>query len=106
MNIRCKCLPEILLVILMAVSGLLAIRQLCQTDIFIAIGIELLVLSVGALLLRASFHLHRLEAQSVNRERIMRVDLEDLGRQLVQKQDATSQKVVEIVESIKSRMYR
>jgi hypothetical protein len=36
----------------------------------------------------------------------MRSNLEDLGRQMIQRQDATSQKVVEAVESIKSRMYR
>ena len=109
MNVRREGLPgilmEVLLVIVMAVSGLAVIIRLWQ-DAIVAIGIELLIISVGLLLLQILFHLRRLEEQSATRERIMRSNLEALGRQMIQRQDATSQKVVEAVESIKSRMYR
>lgn len=105
MNVRRESLPGILLVIIMAVSGLAAIIRLWQ-DAIVAIGIELLIISVGLLLLAILFRLHRLDEQSAAREKILRSNLEDLGRQMIQKQDATAQKVVESVESIKSRMYR
>ena len=109
MNVRRESLPgillEILLVIVMAVSGLAIIIRLWQ-DAIVAIGVELLIISVGGLLLSILFRLRRLEEQSAARERIMRSNLEDLGRQMIQRQDATSKKVVEAVESIKSRMYR
>ncbi|MCZ0862809.1 hypothetical protein [Methanocorpusculum vombati] len=109
MNVRRESLPgillEVLLVIVMAVSGLAIIIRLWQ-DAFVAIGVELLIISVGLLLLLILFRLRRLEEQSAARERVMRSNLEDLGRQMIQRQDATSLKVVEAVESIKSRMYR
>ena len=105
MNVCRECLPEILLVIVMAISGLAALIRLWQ-DAIVAIGIELLIICVGILLLQILARLRRLEEESAARERIMRGNLEDLGRQMIQKQDATSQKVVEAVESIKSRMYR
>ena len=109
MNVRRESLPEIilevLLVIVMAASGLAIIIRLWQ-DAIVAIGVELLTLSVGMLQLSILFRLRRLEEQSAARERVMRSNLEDLGRQMIQRQGATSQKVVEAVESIKSRMYR
>ncbi|HJJ96469.1 MAG TPA: hypothetical protein O0X38_02340 [Methanocorpusculum sp.] len=109
MNVRRESLPgiilEVLLVIVMAASGLAIIIRLWQ-DAIVAIGVELLIISVGLLLLSILFRLRRLEEQSAARERVMRSNLEDLGRQMIQRQDATSQKVVEAVESIKSRMYR
>ena len=109
MNVRRESLPgiilEVLLVIVMAASGLAIIVRLWQ-DAIVAIEVELLTLSVGLLQLSILFRLCRLEEQSAARERVMRSNLEDLGRQMIQRQGATSQKVVEAVESIKSRMYR
>ncbi|HJJ98668.1 MAG TPA: hypothetical protein O0X23_00410 [Methanocorpusculum sp.] len=96
---------EVLLVIVMAVSSPVIIRHLWQ-DAIIVIGFELLIISVGLLLLSILFRLRRLEEQSTARERVMRGNLEDLGRQMILRQDAASQKIVEAVESIKSRMYR
>ena len=43
---------------------------------------------------------------AVQYEKMMRAAMEDLGRQLVARQDKTSQTVVEAVGSLKSRMYR
>lgn len=105
MNVRRDSLPEILLVVVMAVSGLAVIIRLWQ-DAIVAIGIELLILSVGRLLLQILFRLRHLEERSGSRERMMRGNLDDLGRHLIQKQDASAQQVLEAFESMKSRMYR
>ena len=64
MNVRRESLPgillEILLVIVMAVSGLAIIIRLWQ-DAIVAIGVELLIISVGVLLLSILFRLRRLD---------------------------------------------
>ena len=61
---------------------------------------------VVAFLLQLIIRVRRLEEESIHREKMMRAAMEDLGRQLVAKQDKTSQTVVEAVGSLKSRMYR
>lgn len=104
MNVR-EYLPELFLIAIMALSTFVVVIRLWQ-DAIIAIGIELLVLCLGGLLLDIIMRLKKLEEQTILRERAMRNNMEELARVLIQKQDVTSQTVVESVESIKSRMYR
>ncbi|HJJ30315.1 MAG: hypothetical protein Q7J08_05635 [Methanocorpusculum sp.] len=104
MNVR-DIIPEILLILLMAVSAIVVVSRLWQ-DAIISIGILLLILAFGGLILQVLVRLRRLEEQAIQRERMLRSNLEDLGRQLIAKQDLTSQTVIEAVESIKMRMYR
>lgn len=104
MNVR-DIIPEILLILLMAVSAIVVVSRLWQ-DAIISIGILLLILAFGGLILQVLIRLRRLEEQAIQRERMLRSNLEDLGRQLIAKQDLTSQTVIEAVESIKMRMYR
>ncbi|MDO5844778.1 MAG: hypothetical protein Q4Q53_06515 [Methanocorpusculum sp.] len=104
MNIR-DIVPEILIVVLMAVSGIVVVSRLWQ-DAVISIAILVLILCFGGLILQLIIRVRRLEMESAKREKILRGNLEDLGRQLISKQDKTSQTVVEAVESIKTRMYR
>lgn len=104
MNVR-DIIPEIMLILLMAVSAIVVVSRLWQ-DAIISIGIQLLILAFGGLILQVLVRLRRLEEQAIQREHMMRSNLEDLGRQLIAKQDLTSQTVIEAVESIKMRMYR
>ena len=104
MNVR-DIIPEILLILLMAVSAIVVVSRLWQ-DAIISVGILLLILAFGGLILQVLIRLRRLEEQAIQRERMLRSNLEDLGRQLIAKQDITSQTVIEAVESIKMRMYR
>jgi len=104
MNVR-DIIPEILLILLMAVSAIVVVSRLWQ-DAIISIGILLLILAFGGLILQVLVRLRRLEEQAIQRERMLRSNLEDLGRQLIAKQDHTSQTVIEAVDSIKMRMYR
>ncbi len=104
MNVR-DIIPEIQLILLMAVSAIVVVSRLWQ-DSIISIGILLLILAFGGLILQVLIRLRRLEEQAIQRERMLRSNLEDLGRQLIAKQDLTSQTVIEAVESIKMRMYR
>ena len=104
MNIR-DIIPEILLIVLMALSGIVVVSRLWQ-DALIAVGILVLILCFGGLLLQLIIRVRRLEEEAKYREKMMRSAMEDLGRQLVAKQDKTAQTVVEAVGSLKSRMYR
>ncbi|MDO5846412.1 MAG: hypothetical protein Q4Q04_05770 [Methanocorpusculum sp.] len=104
MNVR-DIIPEILLIVAMAVSGIVVVSRLWQ-DAVIAVGILVLILCFGGLVLQLIIRVRRLEQQAIHREKLMRANMEDLGRQLIAKQERTSQTVVETVESLKSRMYR
>lgn len=104
MNIR-DIIPEILLIVLMALSGIVVVSRLWQ-DALVAVGILVLILCFGGLLLQLIIRVRKLEEESIHREKQLRANLEDLGRQLIAKQNKTSEVVVEAVSSIKSRMYR
>ena len=104
MNVR-DIIPELILIILMAISGIIVVSRLWQ-DAVIAVGILILILCFGGLILYLIIRVRKLEEELHTRERNMRASLEDLGRQLIAKQDKTSQTIIETVESLKTRMYR
>ncbi|HJJ26695.1 MAG TPA: hypothetical protein O0W95_01195 [Methanocorpusculum sp.] len=104
MNVR-DIIPELILIVFMAISGIIVVSRLWQ-DAVIAVGILILILCFGGLILYLIIRVRKLEEEQHARERNMRAYLEDLGRQLVAKQDKTSQTIIETVESLKTRMYR
>ncbi|HJJ45707.1 MAG TPA: hypothetical protein O0Y17_01325 [Methanocorpusculum sp.] len=104
MNVR-DIIPELILIVFMAISGIIVVSRLWQ-DAVIAVGILILILCFGGLILYLIIRVRKLEEEQHARERNMRAYLEDLGRQLVAKQDKTSQTIIETVESMKTRMYR
>ena len=104
MNVR-DIIPELILIVFMAISGIIVVSRLWQ-DAVIAVGILILILCFGGLILYLIIRVKKLEEEQHARERNMRAYLEDLGRQLVAKQDKTSQTIIETVESMKTRMYR
>ena len=104
MNVR-DIIPELILIVFMAISGIIVVSRLWQ-DAVIAVGILILILCFGGLILYLIIRVRKLEEEQHARERNMRAYLEDLGRQLVAKQDKTSQAIIETVESMKTRMYR
>ena len=104
MNVR-DIIPELILIVFMAISGIIVVSRLWQ-DAVIAVGILILILCFGGLILYLIIRVRKLGEEQHARERNMRAYLEDLGRQLVAKQDKTSQTIIETVESLKTRMYR
>ena len=107
MNIR-AIIPEIILIALMAVSGIIIVTRLWQ-DAIIAVGVLVLILCLGGLILLLIVKIGRMEEASTHLERAMRANLESLGRQLIAKQDATAQQIVSSLENTnqnKPRMYR
>lgn len=104
MSIR-DVIPELILIALMAVSGIIAVSRLWQ-DAVIAVSILILILCFGGLFLYLIIRVRKLEEEQHARDRYMRAALEDLGRQLVSKQDKTCQTIIETVEGLKTRMYR
>ena len=104
MNVR-DIIPELILIVFMAISGIIVVSRLWQ-DAVIAVGILILILCFGGLILYLIIRVRELEEEQHARERNMRAYLEDRGRQLVAKQDKTSQTIIETVESMKTRMYR
>ncbi|HJJ47154.1 MAG TPA: hypothetical protein O0X32_02750 [Methanocorpusculum sp.] len=110
MNIRAiipDIILEILLTILMAVSGTLIVTKLWQ-DTVIAFSVLIMILCFGALILLLIVKIDHMAAAIVHQERAMHANLESLGRQLIAKQNATSQKIITSLENNlnKHRMYR
>lgn len=107
MNIR-SIIPEIVLCVLMAVSGVITVSRLWQ-DAIICLGILVLILSFGILIILLILQLQRTEEAAKHQERTTRANLESLGRQLVANDDANTQKILEALEAAgqpRTRMYR
>jgi len=107
MNVR-SILPEIVICILMAISGVITVSRLWQ-DAIICIGILVLILTFGVLIILLILQLARTEEAAKHQERTMRANLESLGRQLIANQDANTQKILEAIEAgnqPRNRMYR
>ena len=104
MNIR-DVIPELILIVLMAISGIITVSRLWQ-DAVIAVTVLVLLLALGGLFLYLIIRIRKLGEEQRARDKYMRAALEDLGRQLVAKQDKTTQTIIETVESLKTRMYR
>jgi len=107
MNVR-TILPEIILCVLMAVSGVITVSRLWQ-DAIICIGILVLILSFGVLIILLIIQLQRTEEAAKHQERTTRANLESLGRQLIANDDANTQKILDALETAgqpRNRMYR
>ena len=104
MNIR-DLIPELILIVLMMISGIITVSRLWQ-DVVIAVTVLVLLLALGGLFLYLIIRIRKLGEEQRACDKQMRAVLEDLGRQLVAKQDKTTQTVIETVESLKTRMYR
>ncbi|MDK2915723.1 MAG: hypothetical protein PWR25_280 [Euryarchaeota archaeon] len=104
MEIR-ELIGDIVLTIVMVVSTVVLVMRFWQ-DLIIAVAATFMMLSLGGLLISLGLKIVRLEQSVVQRERTMRVNMEEMGKTLTARYDNTVSHIEEIVDGLSRRMYR
>src|SRR5690554_1297349 len=104
MEIR-ELIGDIVLTIVMVASTVVLVMRFWQ-DLIIAVAATFMMLSLGGLLISLGLKIVRLEQSVVQRERTMRVNMEEMGKTLTARYDNTVSHIEEIVDGLSRRMYR
>jgi hypothetical protein len=104
MEIR-ELIGDIILTIVMVVSTVVLVMRFWQ-DLIIAVAATFMMLSLGGLLISLGLKVVRLEQSVVQRERTMRVNMEEMTKTMSAKYDNTINHIEEIVDGLSRRMYR
>ena len=104
MEIR-ELIGDIVLTIVMVVSTVVLVMRFWQ-DLIIAVAATFMMLSLGGLLISLGLKIVRLEQSVVQRERTMRVNMEEMGKTMTARYDNTVSHIEEIVDGLSRRMYR
>jgi hypothetical protein len=104
MEIRSS-LPDVALTILLVISTLVLVMRLWQ-DAVIASAATLMMLSIAGLFLSMGRKIQRLEGSVVQRERTIRVNLEEISSGMARKYDNTVEHVNGVIQELSKRMYR
>ena len=104
MEIR-ELIGDIVLTIVMVVSTVVLVMRFWQ-DLIIAVAATFMMLSLGGLLISLGIKIVRLEESVTQRERTMRVNMEEMGKAMSGKYDYTMSHIEEIVDGLSRRMYR
>jgi len=104
MEIRSS-IPDVALTILLVISTLVLVMRLWQ-DVVIATAATLMMLSIAGLFLSMGRKIQRLDASVLQRERTIRVNLEEISAGMARKYDATLDHVNGVIQDLSKRMYR
>lgn len=104
MEIR-ELIGDIVLTIVMVVSTVVLVMRFWQ-DLTIAVAATLMMLSLGGLLISLGMKIVSLEQSVAQRERTMRVNMEEMGKTMSARYDNTVSHIEEIVDGLSRRMYR
>ena len=75
-------------------------------DLVIAVAATFMMLALGGLIISLGIKIVNLEKSIVQRERTMRVNMEDMAKTLTGRYDNTVSHIEEIVDGLSRRMYR
>jgi hypothetical protein len=89
----------------MVVSTVVLVMRFWQ-DLVIAVAATFMMLSLGGLLISLALKVVSLEQAVVQRERTMRVNMEEMEKTMSTKYDNTVSHIEEIVDGLSRRMYR
>jgi hypothetical protein len=104
MEIR-ELIGDIVLTIVMVVSTIVLVMRFWQ-DLIIAVAATFMMLSLGGLLISLGMKIMSLEKSVAQRERTMRVNMEEMGKTMSTRYDNTVSHIEEIVDGLSRRMYR
>jgi len=104
MEIR-SAIPDVALTVLLVISTLVLVMRLWQ-DLVIATAATLMMLSIAGLFLSMGRKIQRLDASVVQRERTIRVNLEEISAGMGRKYDSTVEHVNGVIQELSKRMYR
>jgi hypothetical protein len=104
MEIRSSIL-DVALTILLVISTIVLIIRYWQ-DLVMVTAATLMMLSLAGLFLSMGRKIQRLDASVVQRERTIRVNLEEISTGMAKKYDATLDHVNGVIQELSKRMYR
>ena len=98
-------LPDVALTLILVISTLVLVMRLWQ-DAVLATAATLIMLSIAGLFLSLGRKIQRLEASIIQRDRTVRVNLEELAAGMARKYDATAEQINGVIQELSKRMYR
>jgi len=104
MEIRSSILDVALTLILVISTIVLMIRY--WQDVVMVTAATLMMLSLAGLFLSMGRKIQRLDASVVQRERTIRVNLEEISTGMARKYDSTVDHVNGVIQELSKRMYR
>jgi len=104
MDIR-EYLGDIILIIILCASTYLFLAGLSASPALMAYGL-LVVLSIAGLFLIIHHKIRTIELNITNRERMIRVSLEEISAKMAQRYDSSIDRVEGIVTEVAKRVYR
>jgi ABC-type multidrug transport system fused ATPase/permease subunit len=104
MDIR-EYLGDIILIIILAIATWWFFSLLGATPELI-LAILLIVLSFAGLLLTIHHKVRRIEKHLTSRERMIKVNLEEISAKMAERYDSSVERVEAIVEEVSKRVYR
>ena len=104
MEIRSSILDVALTLILVISTIVLMIRY--WQDLVMVTAATLMMLSLAGLFLSMGRKIQRLDASVVQRERTIRVNLEEISTGMAKKYDSTVEHVNGVIQELSKRMYR
>ena len=104
MNIS-EYIGDIILLLVLAISTLLLASNQNFNPVN-TLAILAIVLSLGGLMVLIHYSVMRVEKEMINRERMIRVNLEEISLKMAQKYDNTIAHVDGVVEEFSKRVYR
>jgi hypothetical protein len=96
---------DILLTVVMIISTLVLIFRFWQ-DLTIMVAAALMMLSLGGLFLSLEVKVRKLERSVIIRERMLRTNLEEVSRRMVEKQDMAITHLDELIAEYTKRAYK
>lgn len=98
-------ITEIILTIILVISTLVLVLRFWQ-DAIVAVTAIVVVLSLWCLFIIIEMKIRELNENILMRERNLRLNMDEVAKQITEKNDRTLQQMNELISEISRRMYR
>jgi len=98
-------ITEIILTIILVISTLVLVLRFWQ-DAIVAVTAVIVVLSLWCLFIIIDLKIRELNENILMRERNLRINMDEVAKQISEKNDHTLQQMNELISEISRRMYR
>lgn len=104
MDIR-EYLGDVLLLVILVISTLVLVFNL-NFDLIKSVAAALMMLSLGGLIFLVHWKVRLIEKSLINRERMVRLNMEEIAAKMAQKYDSHVSHIDGVVEEFSKRVYR
>lgn len=104
MDIR-EYLGDVILLLILVISTLILVFNL-NFDLIKSLAAALMMLSLGGLIFLVHWKVRRIERSLANRERMIRMNMEEIATKMAQKYDSHVSQIDSVVEEFAKRIYR